>query len=154
MSASHNRAIAASPVTLVMACGHSVDLRPDCIVIRRVFKGVALRMVLPSHQWRGVALRLAKAGLALDLAHDNADFTIRLGLFHDDREAAFAWRRWTSFFSLPPLVADGEGALVQVDWRKGGLVANLRRRRAMAGKRRSNFSARRKPGAAALTAQS
>jgi len=152
MPVSHIQRADATPVTLRGGPGHSVDLRPDCIVIRRVFTGVALRMVLPARQWRGIALRLAGGeaqGLALDLAHDNPDFTFRLGHFHDDREAARAWRRWTAFFNLPPLVADGDGALVQVDWRSGGLVANQRRRRALAGNRRSNFAARRMTGGAA-----
>ena len=110
MPVSHIQRAHSTPVTLRGGPGHSVDLRPDCIVIRRVFKGVALRMALPARQWQGVALRLAGGeaqGLALELAHDDPDFTIRLGLFHDDREAARAWRRWTAFFNLPPLVADG-----------------------------------------------
>lgn len=136
-----------------------VSLSREVVRIDRSLQGIAMRVAVPVHAYRGVALSLlsdAAGGLSyrLDLVHADDDLSVTLDQAADDRDILADWRLWSRFFRLPALVEREAGLIEAADARFGGLVLGeaAATRRAPRGRsqRRPMFLKRRKTGRAAL----
>lgn len=128
----------------------SVELSPETIQIARTVQSVAMRLSVPSEQYRGVVLRLAQGdGLRffyeVALIHDDPDLCVPLVTVEDQIEGETEWRAWARFFDIPALVEQEPGLYVDPDFTMPELPAPRRRGRLLT-ERRGAFALRRKPG--------
>ena len=133
----------------------SVSLTRDVVRIDRRVQGVAMRLAVPVHAYRGVALLLrpdegGALSYGLRLLHPDAELSVTLDQASDDQDIVADWRLWSRFFRLPALVERQAGTIVEADARLGKVVlgegAADRRAGRLTSRRRPRFLRRRKPG--------
>ena len=138
-----------------------VTIERGRIVIARSVLNITMKIAVPAAAYRGVALaveELADGGAAyvVDLVHADADLSVRLTQSQCDETAISAWRRWTEYFGLRPLLERRPGVLSPVEADAAGrcaAAAHLRLRRGALKARRSRFALRRKTGFAVVASQ-
>ena len=133
-----------------------VAIRRDRIVIARQVLNISMKIAIAASAYRGVALAVVERGqgeavYVVDLAHADPDLCVRLAESGSDDAAICAWRKWTAFFGLPPLVERAAGVLAPVTEgaaTRDAAGAHIRRKRQLMRQRRSRFAMRRKMGRA------
>ena len=124
------------------------------IVIMRRCVGIAMQIEIPCSAYRGVALVLAGSADAplfrICLVHDDADLSIVLHETEDDESILIHWQAAACFFRRPRLLGMGGGSFEPVEALCGQLVLGrafrIRRRGAIAIRRRPRFLMRRRIG--------
>ena len=127
------------------------------ISIARRFKGVAMKLKVPTAAFRGVALSLlpARSGgsfYQVSLVHSDAELNVVLEEAGDDRTIVADWNRWSQYFAITRLVERSPGQFEAMDRKVGALAAGgtcEARRTSLTRQRRGKFLARRKTGEAA-----
>ena len=151
----------AAPDRRAEAGTRHVAIRRDRIVIARRLLNISMKIAVAASAYRGVALAVVEraqgeAVYVVDLTHADPDLCVRLAESGSDGAAIRAWRKWTAFFGLPPLVEREAGVLAPVT--EGAATreaagAHLRRKRQSMRQRRSRFAMRRKMGRAAAASR-
>ncbi len=137
-----------------------VVVETDRISIARHYKGIHMRIAVPVHAFRGVALSLqpktdGSAFYQVTLVHQDADLSVVLEEALDDRSIVADWTRWSQFFEQARLVERAPGQFEEVDNRMGGVAQGEHRavrRTSVTRQRRGRFLARRKTGDAGRSA--
>jgi len=133
-----------------------VELHRECVVLRRVARGVNLALNLPVATYLGVAIRMeppagtAAGVVALVLEHPDPTLSLTLYRAVDGTDIVAEWRAWGRSLGVPLLVADADGRLREPFNRIGGVrvgpPAARRRRRSALRRRRPALPLRRRMG--------
>jgi hypothetical protein len=138
-----------------------VELDRECVMVRRVSRGIKLALNLPVAAYLGVAIRMeppagTTAG-AVTLVLEHSDPTLSLTLYRavDGTDIVAEWRAWGRALGVPLLVADADGRLREPFDRIGGVrvgpPAARRRRHSGLRRRRPALPLRRQVGAPPAT---
>lgn len=111
-----------------------IEIRSDGVEIRRVVRGVKMRVKRPVSEYRGIAVRVAAIGgreplIFLTLDHRDAGLSALLQVSAKTAEAAIDARRWSRAFGVPVLIADADGRLRNPAAMRGRNDSSPRRRR-------------------------
>jgi hypothetical protein len=134
----------------------NIELDRERVVLRRAVRGIAMKVGVPVHEFRGVTMRTLPpegeepAAVAVMLEHRDTGLTVPLFVATEGDEVMAEWKSWGRVLGVPLLVADGDGALREPFRRLGrigvGQPGPRRRRRAAIKWRRPSILMRRKPG--------
>ena len=116
-----------------------VELTRDRVVVRRAVAGIRMAVNLPISAYRGVAIRVTEAGVAVVLEHRDPALALPVYVAPDGDGVTAEWRTWGDVLGLPLLVADENGDVHEPFTRIGALRIKspcLRRRRRNAIKKR------------------
>lgn len=134
-----------------------VEIDHDRVLISRSVRGMAIRVRLPVHAYKGITARAvpAPAGAAIVLTLDHRDRALSIDLFAatDDAEAIAHWRLWGDVLGLPLLAADQSGVARPAGALCPGMSAPRRRRCNAIRRRRPTLPLRRKPGVLCVDAK-
>lgn len=140
-----------------------IELDRDRVVLRRAVRGIAMKVGVPVHEFRGVSMRMLPpdgaepAAIAILLEHRDRGLSVPLCIAAEGCDAAAEWKSWSRVLGLPLLVEDGDGTLREPFARVGRLAAGTpaprRRRRGAMRSRRPSILMRRKPGRPQATPQ-
>jgi Family of unknown function (DUF6101) len=111
-----------------------VELHRERVVLHRAVRGMQMSVKLRVSDFLGIALRGAKDGEMLVLAHRDPSLSIPLCVTTDTDELAAAWQLWSDVFALPMLQDSAREP------------AQRRRRRNVIRTRRPKFLLRRRLG--------
>lgn len=131
-----------------------VELHGDHVLIARRVRNIAMRLKVPAHAYRGVALRLRLSASGesfqeLLLAHSDPDLCVVLDQRPDGQDLRKDWLLWAAYFGVPALVERHEGNLLAAGPALGEAYPFARRRGCgLAHDRRGRFARRRKTGLA------
>lgn len=126
----------------------------DQICIARRYLGMNMRVSIPAHAFRGVALSLQSGNSGgtfyqVTLVHEDSDLSVVLEETLDDRNIVADWTRWSRYFTAPRLVERSPGQFEAMDRTLGGITqgeAQEPRRTRLTRQRRGRFAARRHSG--------
>jgi hypothetical protein len=124
------------------------------VVIDRQVEGVSMRVGLPCSAYRGVVLQLSGAPdhprFIIRLDHADAELSVIVAETGDDAEIVAVWRSYAAQTGLPRFLEREPGILEPVETRLGevaiGSAPIVRRRGAVALRRRPRFLTRRRMG--------
>ncbi len=124
------------------------------VIIDRQVEGMAMRLGLPCSAYRGVVLTLAGAPEAprflIRLAHADPELSVTLLETEDDAEIVAQWRAFAATTGLPRFLEREPGVLEAAETKLGEVVVGpapaMRRRGAVALRRRPRFLTRRRMG--------
>jgi hypothetical protein len=97
-----------------------VTLTRQRVTIRRRYRGVGMKIAVPTQAYRGVVLSLeegarGRAHFRVTLRHDDPDLSVILTEAFDETQILADWRAWADFLTQRPLVERDGGALEQAD---------------------------------------
>jgi hypothetical protein len=124
------------------------------VMIDRTLDGIAMRLGIPCEAYRGVVLTLEGSERAprfrLRLAHADDELSVVLHETDDDTQIVALWRGYSDLTGLPRFLERKRGVLESAEIRMGPVVIGpapvMRRRGAIAVKRRPRFLTRRRIG--------
>lgn len=128
----------------------TVELRRNGVEVRRVVRGVSMRLKLPLEEYLGIAVRVVSDGqrdplIYIALEHRDAALSALLQISVDSCEAAIDARKWSRTFQKPILIAGKDGRLRNpASVRRSPKSLGRRRRRSALRNRRATIHARRK----------
>ena len=136
-----------------------VELDRRHATLRRSLGGdIPVRITVPLSSYRGIAARLfmptgaTTTCACLQLLHDDPALTLPVFVARDGDDLIAEWRCWGDRLSLPLLIVDEDGAVIEIAARLGAVRVSpplARRHHSHFIDRRPRFLARRKPGRAA-----
>ncbi len=140
-----------------------VELDRHRLTVRRVVRGIRMKVAVPVAEFRGISIRLLPpehdqpASSAVLLEHRDPGLSVPLFVEPSADDLTAQWKAWAAVLGLPLLVVDSDGGLRE-PFRRMGAVAigtpSPRRRRRNAVKwRRPRFLMRRKSGRGSETFQ-
>lgn len=132
-----------------------VTLEAERVVVDRMVRSIAMRIVAPLSSFSGVAMRVAPGDkpeadrVEVVLAHRDRALDVPLATEPHDGDALAEWRSWGRALALPLLIEDLDGVRRAPKTRLGAL--EIGRPRARRGKgllkgRRTRFQAKRRTG--------
>lgn len=104
------------------------------VELRRIVRGVQMRVQLPFSEFKGVAVRVLAPGgsepmIFLSLEHHDDALSVLLQATEDSDECAASARKWSRVTGLPILIAGNDGRLLNPASMRRTAAANLRRKR-------------------------
>ena len=128
-----------------------IGLAPDRVFIERLYAGIWMRLSIPFRHFSGVLLSCSANGLIrLSLMHRDPDLCLILQESVDDTDVLAEFSDIARRLSLPRYIEPHEGQRLCLDLRLGSVLRGsrpiLRRRGAVAIKRRPRFLVRRRMG--------
>lgn len=133
-----------------------VEIDHNRVLVRRRVRGMAIRLNVPIHAFRGVSVQLASLDgsdadwVLVRLEHRDPALSVQLFAGPDDADVIAEWQLWARVLGLPLLVADLTGDLSEPFPRIGALKlqesAPRRRRRNIIRRRRPMMPLRRRAG--------
>ncbi|MDB5641964.1 MAG: hypothetical protein JWN07_1281 [Hyphomicrobiales bacterium] len=124
------------------------------VLIDRQVEGIAMRLGLPCSAYRGVVLTLAGAPEAprfiISLEHADPELSVTLAETPDDDDIVALWRHYAAQMGLPRFLQREPGMLEAAEQKIGQVAVGpapvMRRRGAVALRRRPRFLTRRRMG--------
>lgn len=133
-----------------------VELDRERVVLRRAVRGIRMAVGVPIRDFRGVALRLSRAGetsaptFAIELDHRDAALSVLLFAATTGEEIVPIWKAWSRVLDLPLLVAESDNTVRELLPLLGAVTRGepvpRRRRRSPLKRRRPSILLRRRPG--------
>lgn len=131
-----------------------VFMEKDRVVIDRRVDGMAMRLGIPCSAYKGVVLTLAgtpdEPRFLIRLDHADPELSIVLHDSEDDSDIVADWRAFAALTGLPRYLEREPGVLEAAEARLGALALGparvMRRRGAVAIRRRPRFLTRRRMG--------
>lgn len=116
--------------------------------------GLPLHIALPSHAFRGVAVRATETGpehalVTLELLHEDDELCVPLSVGHDLPQIARDWQIWSELLGLPMMMVEADGVARTLEESARALTVGEpqpRRPHALFAERRPRFLARRRLG--------
>ncbi len=125
------------------------------VVVDRMVRRIAMRIVAPLSTFTGVAMRVAPGAdpredqVEVVLAHPDRALDVPLATEPRDGEALAEWRSWARALKLPLLIEELDGRRMTLNARVGELEVGRtrpRRRHSLLKDRRTRFQAKRRTG--------